>query len=46
MEFSFSDDQLAIKETAERFAREKLAPGYQKREAEGHLDRALVREMG
>ncbi|HIF08407.1 MAG TPA: cyclohexanecarboxyl-CoA dehydrogenase [Sneathiellales bacterium] len=46
MDFAFTDEQLAIKETAERFAREKLAPDYQKREADGQLDRALVREMG
>lgn len=46
MEFAFSEDQLAIKDAAERFAREKLAPGYQAREADGELDRALVLEMG
>jgi len=40
------DDQLALRETVRRFARECLLPGYQKREAEGRLDRALVREMG
>ena len=41
-----SDDQLAFQETARRFAREKLAPGYQRREVEGRIDRALVRQMG
>jgi cyclohexanecarboxyl-CoA dehydrogenase len=46
MSFDLNDDQLAFQETARRFAREKLAPGYQRREAEGHIDRALVREMG
>jgi len=40
------EDQLALRETVRRFARECLLPGYQKREAEGRLDRALVREMG
>ncbi len=46
MEFAFSDDQLAIKETADRFARERLAPGYQKREDDGKMDGGLMREMG
>jgi cyclohexanecarboxyl-CoA dehydrogenase len=46
MSFDLNDDQLAFQETARRFAREKLAPGYQRRETEGHIDRALVREMG
>lgn len=41
-----NDDQLALRETVRRFARECLLPGYQKREAEGRLDRALMREMG
>ncbi len=42
----FSEEQTAFRETAERFAREKLAPDYQKREQIGRVDRALVREMG
>jgi cyclohexanecarboxyl-CoA dehydrogenase len=46
MRFDLNDDQLAFQETARRFAREKLAPGYQRREVEGRIDRALVREMG
>ena len=46
MSFDLNDDQLAFQETARRFAREKLAPGYQRREVEGRIDRALVREMG
>jgi cyclohexanecarboxyl-CoA dehydrogenase len=33
-------------ETARRFARERVAPGYRAREQEGRVDRALVREMG
>lgn len=40
-----SDDQRALQSVAARFAREILAPGYQKRENE-LLDRDLVREMG
>jgi cyclohexanecarboxyl-CoA dehydrogenase len=46
MEFAFSEEQLAIKEMAERFARDKLAPDYQAREDDGQVDRGLVREMG
>lgn len=46
MSLDLSDEQRAFQETARRFGREKLAPGYQRREAEGTIDRALVREMG
>src|SRR5687768_3354800 len=42
----FTDDQLALREAARRFARERLLPDYQKRERTGRMDRALVREMG
>lgn len=41
----FSEDQLALKEVADRFAREVLLPGYQKRENQP-FDRDLAREMG
>jgi cyclohexanecarboxyl-CoA dehydrogenase len=43
---SLSEEQRAFAETAHRFAREKIAPDYQRREQEGLVDRALVREMG
>lgn len=46
MDFDLTDDQQAIRDTAERFAREKLAPGYRQRGEDGRLDRALLREMG
>jgi cyclohexanecarboxyl-CoA dehydrogenase len=46
MSFDLNDDQRAFQETARRFAREQLASGYQRREGEGRIDRALVREMG
>ena len=46
MEFSWSEEQLAISATAKRFAAEKLAPHYRQREAEGRIDRALIEEMG
>jgi cyclohexanecarboxyl-CoA dehydrogenase len=41
-----TDEQRSIQDTARRFAREKIAPDYQKREAIGLIDRGLVREMG
>jgi len=46
MDFDFTADQQAIKETAQRFARARVAPGYKLREESGILDRALMREMG
>ena len=46
MSVAFSEEQRALQATAERFAREKLAPAYQAREQEAAIDRALVREMG
>jgi cyclohexanecarboxyl-CoA dehydrogenase len=42
----FSDDLLAVKETAQRFGRERLAPHYMAGETSGRIDRALMREMG
>ena len=41
-----TEDQTALQETARRFARERLLPGYQKREKLGVLDRDLIAEMG
>lgn len=46
MDFGFSEDQEAIRDTARRFARERLMPHYQAREADGTIDRTLIREMG
>ena len=40
------DDQTALRDLARRFAREQLAPEYQKREATSHIDRALLKQMG
>ncbi|MBV66405.1 MAG: cyclohexanecarboxyl-CoA dehydrogenase, partial [Halomonas sp.] len=46
MQFQPTDDQKAFRETAKRFATERLAPTYQER-ASGHtFDRALIKEMG
>jgi len=41
-----NEDQIAIRDLARRFARERLTPHYQSREISGVLDRALVKEMG
>ncbi len=41
-----TDDQLQIQETARRFARAKLARGYQARESEGGVAPELIAEMG
>jgi cyclohexanecarboxyl-CoA dehydrogenase len=42
----FNDDQLAIRDLARRFARQRLLPHYQAREKAAVMDRDLVREMG
>ena len=39
------EDKLAIWEIAERFARELLAPGYQKREGGGQPQEADIRRI-
>ena len=41
-----SEEQLAFQEVAQRFARERLAPGFMAREQTGRIDRDLVRELG
>ncbi|MEZ5854405.1 MAG: acyl-CoA dehydrogenase family protein [Hyphomicrobiaceae bacterium] len=41
-----NDDLKSIQETAWRFSRERVAPGYMQREAEACVDRELVRQMG
>ncbi len=43
---ALTEDQRAFQEAARRFARERIAPGYMAREKAGHVDRALMREMG
>ncbi len=44
--YLITPDQQAMQDAAARFARERLAPDYQKREAAQSIDRALMREMG
>jgi cyclohexanecarboxyl-CoA dehydrogenase len=46
MDYALSEQQQAFRETAARFAREKLAPHYQKRATENRIDRAVLKEMG
>lgn len=46
MQFSLTDEQTAFKETARKFAADRLAPDYMKREESGAIDRDLMREMG
>ncbi|KAA8607027.1 acyl-CoA dehydrogenase family protein, partial [Salipiger aestuarii] len=46
MQFQPTEDQKAFRETARRFAAEKLAPGYLQRATEHRFDRALIKEMG
>src|SRR3546814_20088007 len=43
-DFGLSADQTALREAAERFAAERLAPGYREREETGRIDRDLLRE--
>ncbi len=43
---TLSDDIRALGETAPRFAREKIAPGYMAREKEARIDKSLIRAMG
>ncbi|HQY28297.1 MAG TPA: acyl-CoA dehydrogenase family protein, partial [Burkholderiaceae bacterium] len=44
--YLITPDQQAMQEAAARFARERLAPDYQKRETSEAIDRGLMREMG
>mgnify|MGYP003990679193 FL=1 len=46
MEFAFTEEQDAIRDTARRFATERLAPDFQQRELDGKIGRDLLTEMG
>ena len=46
MDPTLSDELNSIQLAARRFAAERIAPGYMAREAEGRIDRRLVREIG
>ncbi|MBD5804600.1 Acyl-CoA dehydrogenase [Azoarcus sp. Aa7] len=46
MDFSLSPEQQALVDTASRFARERLAPGYKAREKAERIEREVISEMG
>jgi len=46
MNFSWSEEQLAIKESARRFAEEKLLPNYQSNDDKHIVDRDMLKQMG
>ncbi|CAI07205.1 cyclohexanecarboxyl-CoA dehydrogenase [Aromatoleum aromaticum] len=46
MDFSLSPEQQALVDTANRFARERLAPGYKAREKAERIEREVIRDMG
>ncbi|NMG32085.1 cyclohexanecarboxyl-CoA dehydrogenase [Aromatoleum evansii] len=46
MDFSLSPEQQALVDTASRYARERLAPGYKAREKAERIEREVIREMG
>lgn len=46
MEFGLSQEQEALVETASRFAKNRLAPGYKAREKAERVERELILEMG
>jgi cyclohexanecarboxyl-CoA dehydrogenase len=46
MDFNLSSEQQALVDTASRFAKNRLAPGYRAREKAECIEREVVREMG
>lgn len=46
MDFSFDDEQVALRDAAARYARERLAPHYREREQAGRIEPELLSEMG
>ncbi len=46
MDFSLTPEQEAMRDLAARFAKERLAPDYMKREKTHTIDRAVLKEMG
>lgn len=46
MNFSWSEEQLAIKDSARRFAEEKLLPNYQSNDDKHIVDRDMLKQMG
>lgn len=46
MNFGFSEDQNAIRDSVARFSADVLAPGYRRRDREGRIERETIRQMG
>ncbi|TAK71358.1 MAG: cyclohexanecarboxyl-CoA dehydrogenase [Betaproteobacteria bacterium] len=46
MDFSLTPEQEAMRDLAARFAKERLAPDYMKRDQTHTIDRTLLKEMG
>ena len=46
MDFTISDEQTHLVDVARSFSRERIAPFYRQREAEGAFDRPTLLEMG
>ena len=46
MDFSLNTEQVAMRDMAARFAKERLAPDYMKREKTNTIDRTILKEMG
>ena len=46
MDFHLSDDQQALVDSARRFAKQELAPGYRLGDKTGRVDRSKVKAMG
>jgi len=44
--FGLTDEQLAMRAMARRFAEERIAPRYRQREAEARIEPVLLEEMG
>lgn len=46
MNFSFTQEQNAIRESVARFSEEVLAPGYRERDRAGRIERDVIQKMG
>ena len=44
MDFTVNDDQQALIESARRFAKQKLAPGYRAGDKSGRVDRRRLKQ--
>lgn len=46
MDFAFTEQQQAIRESVGRLAADVLAPRYRQREQEGRIERSVIRQLG